>query len=128
MEILDKRLIFVTGKGGVGKSTVAAALGVAAARHGKRTIVCEVAQQERMSYVFHREGVGYHETEIGEDLDAFSIDPQRALEEYLQMQIKIKPVYDLMFEPHHAPRPPPPACASWSRSGRCGSWRSSTGV
>ena len=97
-DILDKRLIFVTGKGCVGKSTVAAALGVAGARRGKRTIVCEVAQQERMSYVFHREGVGYRETEIGDDLYAFSIDPQRALEEYLQMQIRIKPVYDLMFK------------------------------
>ena len=96
--ILDKRLIFVTGKGGVGKSTVAAALGVAAARQGKRTIVCEVAQQERMSSVFHSEGVGYHETEIGENLYAFSIDPQRALEEYLLLQIKVKPLYDLMFK------------------------------
>ena len=98
MDILDKRLIFLTGKGGVGKSTVAAALGLVATRRGKRTIVCEVAQQERMSSVFHTKGVGYHETEIARDLFAFSIDPQRALEEYLQMQIKIKPVYDLMFK------------------------------
>ena len=97
-DILDKRLIFVTGKGGVGKSTVAAALGVAAARRGKRTIVCEVAQQERMSAVFHREGVGYRETEIADNLYAFSVDPQRALEEYLLQQIRIKPVYDLMFK------------------------------
>ncbi len=96
--ILDKRLIFVTGKGGVGKSTVSAALGVAAARRGQRTIICEVAQQERMSSVFHSEGVGYHETEIANDLFAFSIDPQRALEEYLQQQIRIKPVYELMFK------------------------------
>lgn len=95
---LDKRLLFLTGKGGVGKSTVAAALGLVAARQGKRTIICEVAQQERMSSVFHTHGVGYHETEIATDLYAFSIDPQRALEEYLQLQIKIKPVYDLMFK------------------------------
>ena len=98
MNILDKRLVFVTGKGGVGKSTVAAALGVVATRRGKRTIVCEVAQQERMSSVFHTQGVGYHETEIAPGLFAFSIDPQRALEEYLQMQIRIKPLYDLMFK------------------------------
>jgi anion-transporting ArsA/GET3 family ATPase len=96
--ILQKRLIFVTGKGGVGKSTVAAALGVAAAREGKRAIVCEVAQQERMSRFFDRQGVGYHETEIAPNLFAFSIDPQRALEEYLLQQIKVKPVYDLMFK------------------------------
>jgi anion-transporting ArsA/GET3 family ATPase len=96
--IFDKRVIFLTGKGGVGKSTVAAALGVAAARAGKRTIVCEVAQQERMSRFFERQGVGYHETEIAPNLFAFSIDPQRALEEYLLLQIKLKPVYDLMFK------------------------------
>jgi len=95
--ILDKRLIFVTGKGGVGKSTVSAALGVLAAREGKRTMVCEVAQQERISRLFHGQGVGYHETEIGPNLFAFSIDPQRALEEYLQMQIRIKPLYELLF-------------------------------
>ena len=95
---LDKRLVFVTGKGGVGKSTVAAALGVVATRQGKRTIICEVAQQERMSSVFHTQGVGYHETEIAPGLFAFSIDPQRALEEYLQLQIKIKPLYELMFK------------------------------
>lgn len=96
--ILDKRLIFVTGKGGVGKSTVSAALGLAAAREGKRAIICEVAQQERMSRFFERQGVGYHEIEIAPNLFALSIDPQRALEEYLLMQIKVKPVYDLMFK------------------------------
>jgi Anion-transporting ATPase len=98
MSLLDKRLIFVTGKGGVGKSTVSAALGVAAARRGKRTIVCEVAQQERISHLFRHRGIGYHETEIAPALYAFSIDPQRALEEYLLLQIRIKPLYDLLFK------------------------------
>jgi anion-transporting ArsA/GET3 family ATPase len=96
--LLEKRLIFVTGKGGVGKSTVAAALGVAAAEAGKRTIICEVAQQERISSLFERQGVGYHEVEIAPHLFAFSIDPQRALEEYLQLQIRVRAVYEILFK------------------------------
>src|SRR3954465_13825367 len=94
--IFDKRLIFVTGKGGVGKTTVSAALGLAAARAGKRTILCEVAQQERLSQVFRREGVGYSETELARRLYAISIDPQRSLEDYLRSQVK-SPLYTLLF-------------------------------
>src|SRR5947209_7281790 len=83
LRLLDKRLLFVTGKGGVGKTTVATALGLAAARRGLRTIVCEVSQQERMPQVFRREGVGYSETELAPNLFGMSVDPQLALEEYL---------------------------------------------
>src|ERR1041385_178821 len=96
-DILDKRLVFVTGKGGVGKTTVAAALGLAAARAGKRTIVCEVAQQERMSSVFRREGVGYSETQLETDLYAMSLDPQESMDEYLRSQVK-SPLYGLLFD------------------------------
>jgi anion-transporting ArsA/GET3 family ATPase len=80
--LLDKRLVVVTGKGGVGRTTVAAALGLVAARQGKRTMVAEVAQQERMSRAFRREGVGYSETELADDFWAMSVDPQHALEEW----------------------------------------------
>ena len=55
--LLDRALLYVTGKGGVGKTTVAAALGLAAAARGRRTIVCEVAEQDRVSRAFAREGV-----------------------------------------------------------------------
>ena len=47
--LIDKRLVLVAGKGGVGRTTVSAALGLAAARRGKRTIVCEVARQDIFS-------------------------------------------------------------------------------
>ena len=53
-EVLGRRLVVVTGKGGVGKTTVAAALGLAAARAGKRTMVCEVSEQERITQAFER--------------------------------------------------------------------------
>jgi anion-transporting ArsA/GET3 family ATPase len=95
--ILDKRLVFVTGKGGVGKTTVAAALGMVGARAGKRTIVCEVAQQERVSSAFQREGVGYSETQIETDLYAMSIDPQQSMDEYLRSQVK-SPLYGMLFD------------------------------
>src|SRR4051812_369546 len=85
-DLFEKRLVFVTGKGGAGKTTVAAALGLAAARAGKRTIVCEVARQERVSRAFHREGVGANEAKLADGLFAISIDPQLAVKEDLEDQ------------------------------------------
>jgi anion-transporting ArsA/GET3 family ATPase len=86
--LLDKHLIYVTGKGGVGKTTVSAALGLAAAAAGRRTIVCEVAQQERVSRAFQREGVQREvEVELAENLWAISIDPNLALQEWLSKQL-----------------------------------------
>ena len=84
----ERRLLYVTGKGGVGKTTVAAALGLAAAAAGRRTIVCEVAEQDRVSRAFRREGVvAETEVELAENLWAITIDPQRALEEWLARQV-----------------------------------------
>jgi anion-transporting ArsA/GET3 family ATPase len=85
--LLDKRLVLVTGKGGVGKTTVAAALGLAAARRGKRTVVCEVAEQKRIPTLFSSEDTD-GETEIAPGLFAVSVDPERAKEEWLRYQLK----------------------------------------
>ena len=84
----DRRLLYVTGKGGVGKTTVAAAIGLAAAKAGRRTIVCELAEQDRVSRAFRRQGVvAETEVELAENLWAITIDPRRALEEWLARQI-----------------------------------------
>jgi anion-transporting ArsA/GET3 family ATPase len=84
----DRSVLYVTGKGGVGKTTVAASLGLAAARTGRRTIVCEVAEQDRMSRAFTRHGVRpEQEIQLATDLWAVTIDPSRALEEWLAKQL-----------------------------------------
>ena len=86
--LLDRTLLYVTGKGGVGKTTVAAALGLAAAARGRRTIVCEVAEQDRVSRAFAREGVQREqEVELADNLWAISIDPSAALREWLGRQL-----------------------------------------
>jgi anion-transporting ArsA/GET3 family ATPase len=94
--LLDKRLAIVTGKGGVGKSTVALALALAASRQGKRTILCEVGAQERLSRVLHRAEVGFHEVEMADNLWAISIDPDESMREYLLIQLRVKAARDLL--------------------------------
>jgi anion-transporting ArsA/GET3 family ATPase len=91
--LFDKRLIFVTGKGGVGKSSVAIALGLVAARRGMRTIVAELASQERIQRAFDGNGAPapgggqqFVEVELAPDLFTISIDPQSAMEEYLRVK------------------------------------------
>jgi anion-transporting ArsA/GET3 family ATPase len=84
--ILDRRLIFITGKGGVGRSTVAIALGLVAARQGRRTIVAELASQERIQRAFEHDGEHFVEVELAPRLFTISIDPQHAMEEYLRVK------------------------------------------
>ncbi len=83
---LERRLIFVTGKGGVGKSTVATALGMLAARRGMRTIVAELASQDRVQRAFEHRGGQFRELELAPHLFTISIDPQQAMDEYLRIK------------------------------------------
>jgi anion-transporting ArsA/GET3 family ATPase len=86
--LFDKRLIFVTGKGGVGKSTVATALGLLSARSGLRTIVVELAAQDRVGTALtgdHQETFVEHE--IAPGLFTISIDPEHAMDEYLRVKV-----------------------------------------
>jgi anion-transporting ArsA/GET3 family ATPase len=82
---LDRKLLVITGKGGVGKTTIAAAIGLLAANSGKRTIVVEVGQESRLPQMFGnpapQPGI---ETRLQERLWSISIDPDRALLEWLQ--------------------------------------------
>ena len=93
--LLRKPLVVVTGKGGVGKSTVSAALGLAAARRGLRTIIAEVARRDDVSRVLG--GTGVHEDELAPGLHHISIDPEEAMEEYLVDQLPSRALADVLL-------------------------------
>ncbi len=75
--------MLVTGKGGVGKTTLSAALALAAARRGKRVVVCEVAQQERLP-------------ELPPGITTVSVDPDQAKQEWLRYQLKSRTLSGLL--------------------------------
>jgi len=86
--IVETRLVVVTGKGGTGRTTVAAALGLAAAAEGRRAIVCEVSGQARVPALLGaRAGAPGAEVALGDGLWATTIEPHTALEEWLGRQL-----------------------------------------
>jgi Anion-transporting ATPase len=85
--LLERSLIVVTGKGGVGRTTTCAALAVLGARAGRRTIVCEVGEQHRIPRLWDERGGHEEEIELADNLWATSIDPQLALKDYLASQM-----------------------------------------
>lgn len=88
------RLHIVTGKGGTGKTTVAAALALALTRQGKRVLLAEVEERQGISQTFDVPPIGHEETRIvhergGGELYAMSVDVRESLMEYLQKFYKL---------------------------------------
>ncbi|QIJ63889.1 ArsA-related P-loop ATPase [Streptomyces sp. JB150] len=88
------RLQVVSGKGGTGKTTVAAALALALATEGKRTLLIEVEGRQGIAQLFETEALPYEERKIavapgGGEVFALAIDPELALLDYLQMFYKL---------------------------------------
>ncbi len=96
--VLDRRLLVVTGKGGVGKSTVSAALALLAARAGKRVLVCEVNAQERVAPLLGAPPTGSTVREATPGVFTVNVTPDQAMREYGLMVVKFKTIYDAVFE------------------------------
>jgi anion-transporting ArsA/GET3 family ATPase len=89
LPLLDRKLLFVTGKGGVGKTTVSAALALQAASLGKRVLVCEVDGKGDVSGYYEAAPTGFDPREVQPGVWAMTMDTEAALDEYLRIYLKV---------------------------------------
>ncbi len=87
--LLDLKLVFVTGKGGVGKTTVASALALFASQRGKRVLICEVDAKGDVAGFYEAAPTAFREREILPGLFAMTMDTEASLREYLKLQLRI---------------------------------------
>ena len=98
MSLFDRRLIVVAGKGGVGRTTVAAAMALAAARRGKRVLLAQTKSKERLSKLFGGPRVLTEVVRVDERLWAVNMTPEAALREYGLMVLRSGLVYKAVME------------------------------
>ncbi len=97
--LLERRLVIVTGKGGTGKTSVVAALALAAAEAGRRVLVAEVGRDEHVTRLLSPGAppVGYAGRELRPGLTVMRIDPFEALAEYLGLQLHVRSLVELVL-------------------------------
>jgi anion-transporting ArsA/GET3 family ATPase len=98
MDVFDRRLILVAGKGGVGRSTIAASIAAQLSARGKRVLLFETNANDRFGTYFDKPPVGTDVVQLAPNLSAVNTNPAAALEEYGLMILKFRSVYEMVFE------------------------------
>jgi anion-transporting ArsA/GET3 family ATPase len=88
-DLLGRRLLFFTGKGGVGKSTITAAMALLAADRGRRVLVVEVDAKGNITDRFEQAGVGFKPREVYPGVHALAMDTEASLREYLKLNLRV---------------------------------------
>ena len=99
-EFLAPRVLIVSGKGGVGKTTVAAAIALVAARQGHTVCLAEVDRKGSLPKLFGAPELGYTPTEMSPGVWGMNIVPEAALAEYLEVQYHMKRITKAFTSSH----------------------------
>lgn len=97
-DFFDTRFIINTGKGGVGKTMVSAAMAAAYASKGKRVLLMQLNAKDRLGRVFGTAPIGTDIVEVAPGIHAVNTTPAASLREYALMILKVKALYRAVFE------------------------------
>ncbi len=89
LDLLDRRLLLVTGKGGTGKTSVTAALALLASQRGRRVLACEVEPRGDLAEFFESSPPGFQPREVQPGLFAMAMSTEESLQEYLRLQLRL---------------------------------------
>ncbi|MEQ1664507.1 MAG: ArsA-related P-loop ATPase [Bdellovibrionales bacterium] len=92
-----QNIVMVTGKGGVGKSAIAAAIAQKHAHSGQNTLLVELGDQSYFTHIYHRK-IDYHPVEIFKNFSVALWNGESCLREYVRYLIKFEKVADLFFD------------------------------
>lgn len=98
MNITSQRLIFVTGKGGVGKSACAAAVAWKEAQKGRKVCLVELGGQSFYEPYFETRGIGYDPMEVVPDIQIANFTADEALKEYVLHYLRVPKLYNIFFQ------------------------------
>ncbi len=95
--MLDRRILVVTGKGGVGKTTVSVALALRAAAAGLKVMVCETSGADQVPQIFSVIPRPYEVQSLAPRLSSLSITSEAAIEDYIVQQLRFRRIYQMVF-------------------------------
>ena len=98
--VFAKRFVIISGKGGVGKSTVSAALGVAAAKFGLRTCILQLHTRDALGPLWQVDAGRYEPVQLTPELPLYvcNLEPKQALREYGVMKLRFAALHRIVFE------------------------------
>ncbi len=99
-EFLAPRILIVAGKGGVGKTTVAAALALVAARSGRRVCIAQIDRKGTLPKLFGREALSYDPSELSPGVWGMEVVVEEAMAEYLEVQYHIRRISRVLTGAH----------------------------
>ncbi|SMF21274.1 ArsA family ATPase [Pseudobacteriovorax antillogorgiicola] len=95
--LLEKKLVLVTGKGGIGKSLTAASIAQYAASQGKKVCLVESNAQEQLAPLFGQERVGHKLQELSPNLFAINLNPQDNFRDFVVLHLGFAKLFEKVF-------------------------------